>query len=367
MNRMVAASMLAIFSGLPLAAQAQFVGTCTSEFPVPPPRVSTGLGEGVDDLVHSAYPLQWRTKKVVDDGWTMRYGSASATEKDKQIITIVSGQTDSYGTSHVAHEVGHATITFRENLSSREAYIRSRCTDEGFALGVNIASRRSIKQCVGVDTGVVTADVPYFVAWYEAMAADPPILYGDFGYAFCERNTESISGKNYLDYYGDWYDAHYLAIAPPSRFDPEPFFKHVESLGTHAAEGIEVLRAHWPAGDALTQSKDFANSWVAGPASLVDGIDVTDSEFRTARDDASRLILATMATAGPCVSLEAVRSRYPSAIMTDAPRSASPDARAVWSIYGPAGEIAFGFSYANPKCVSRVTVKPGVFPPSWLL
>ena len=136
-----------------------------------------------------------------------------------------------------------------------------------------IASRRSIKQCVGVDTGVVTADVPYFVAWYEAMAADPPILYGDFGYAFCERNTESISGKNYLDYYGDWYDAHYLAIATPSQFDPEPFFKHVESLGIHAAQGIEELRAHWPA------HSSFARRVRAGP----------EHQRRLAREQPGRL------------------------------------------------------------------------------
>lgn len=365
MNRIVTVGVLALSLSLSSVARPRVGETCTSEFPVPPPLIQTGLGSTLDELVHSAYPIQWRTKQVVRENWMINYGTSSATDKKNKIITVISGQSAPYTTSHFAHEVGHATSSFSENLTSRAAYVRSRCTDEGFALGVNIVARRTIKQCAGVDVGVVSADVPYFTEWHESMAANPPILYGDFGYAFCERNTESISGKNYLDYYGDWYDAHYVAPPPDSRgFDSGPFFDRIESLANLATEGPKALRNYWPGGESLVQSQTHSNSYAGGGAHLVEGISVIESEIRVSRDDASHLVLATMKIDAPCISLETMRARYPSVIMTDAPRTASPDAYAAWSIFGPWGEIAFGFSYANPKCISRVTLIPDAFPPA---
>ena len=365
MNRIVTMGTLALSLSISSATCAKVGETCTSEFPVPPPLVQTGLGSTLDELVHSAYPIQWRTKQVARENWAINYGASSATDKKNKTITVIRGQSAPYTTSHFAHEVGHATSSFSENLTSREAYIRSRCTDEGFALGVNIVARRTIKQCAGVDVGVVSADVPYFTDWHESMAANPPILYGDFGYAFCERNTESISGKNYVDYYGDWYDAHYVAPPPDSRgFDAGRFFDHIEVLANLAVEGPEALRNHWPGGGLLVQSQTHPNSFVGAGARLVEGIDVTHSEIRVGRDDASHLVLASMTLDAPCISLETLRTRYPSVIMTDAPRTASPDAYASWSAFGPWGEIAFGFSYANPKCISRVILTPDAFPPA---
>lgn len=339
--------------------------TCISEFPNPPQMVETGLGLELDQLVHSAYPIQWRVRDVVRADWTIQYGGSSQTDKKGKVITVMAGQSVPYTTSHFAHETGHATSSFSEDWSSREAYIRSRCTDDGYALGVNIVARRTIKQCAGADTGVVSADVPYFTEWYETMAANPPILYGDFGYAFCERNIESITGKNYLAYYGDWYDAHFSS-APPSglAFDNEPFFERIEALAHDAADGAEALQEHWPIQAPAREMRSNTVSYVGGGAPLVPGIDVRASEIRVRRTDPSHVVVANMQLSAPCISLDTVRARYPSAIVTGSPHNGSPDAYGTWSIFGPDGEIAFGFSYVNPKCVGRVTLVPGASPPA---
>ncbi|WP_426286425.1 hypothetical protein [Luteibacter sp. E-22] len=347
-------------------AQVRLGETCTSEFPEPPALVETGLGTGIDDLAHSAYAFQWRLAQVKREGWTISYGSSSATDKVRKAITIVDGQSTSYSTSHLSHEVGHATSYFGEDLSSREAYIRSRCIDEGFALGRNIVARKGIKQCVGVDVGVVSADVPYFTEWYESMAARPPVVYGDFGYAFCEKNVESVSGKNYLDYYGDWYDSHFVAPSVSTQqAHADSFFERVAALAGQAGGTVDDLRNAWPGGDRSVFIERSPGGYHSGSAPFVDGIDIVKSELRLKYDDKSRVVLATMDIVGQCISLEMVRARYPAAIMTDSPTTAMPDDEGAWSAFGPWGEIGFGFAYANPKCVSSVTFKPDAFPPPW--
>lgn len=357
-----------LLMGLPgiAFAQSKLGEICTSEFPTPPPKVETGLDVGVDDLAYSVYALHWRVKQVDREGWEIAYGDASFADKTRQLINVLRGQSVPYTTSHLAHELGHATGGFGENTSSREAYIKSRCTDEGYALGVNINARKSIKQCAGADIGVVSTQVPFFTEWYESMAAAPPISYGDFGFAFCERNVESISGKNYLDYYGDWYDSHIAANPPtPQHKEDAIFFEKVSVLADLAGQGVDTVRTVWPAGDHLTFSVGpRPRSYHGERALLVGTIHVVKSELRVKRSDPSQLVLATMDIAGPCIGLEAVRTEYPSAIMTSSPSTGLPYDEGAWSAFGPWGEIAFGFAYANPKCISSITFKPDAFPPS---
>jgi hypothetical protein len=359
-----------LFLGLSCATAAQdkFGEKCTSEFPTPPKKIETGLGGGVDDLAHSAYPLQWRVKQVDAENWNIVYGDASFTDKKQQLISVARGLAVPYTTSHFAHEVGHATSGFGENISSREAYIKSRCTDEGYALGVNINARKLIKQCAATDIGVVSAEVPFFTEWYESMVARPPVLYGDFGRAFCEKNIESVSGKNYLDYYGDWYDSHMTAPGvQASLADGSLFFARVSDLASRVEGGVAAIKDVWPDGYRLKATNQARpRSYRGGPAPLVGAIRVVESELRVKRADPSRLVLATMNIDGPCVSLEMVRTQYPSAIMTDSPTTALPYDEGTWSAFGPWGEIGFGFAYANPKCVSSVTFKPEAFPPAWV-
>lgn len=333
---------------------------------MPPEKIVTGLGGGVDDLVHSGYSIQWRTRDVDRKGWKIQYGNSSSVDVLNKVMTVLSGQSVSYTTSHFSHEVGHATSSFREDLASRDAYIRSRCTDEGFALGVNIVARKEIKHCAGVDTGVVSADVPYFTDWFASMANNPPVLYGDFGYAFCERNIESVSGKNYLDYYGDWYDAHYMASVPEaSGFATDPFFDKLEMMAGQARRGIDYLQDVWPGAETLVRSKTFSRSFVGGSSAFVPGVTVVDSEIRMTSLDTSKLLLATMNVEGRCISLESVRARYPSAIMIDSPTTGDPDDKGSWSVFGPWGQLGFGFAYKNPKCVASVTFNPNESAPDW--
>lgn len=360
---------LLLFLGIPCAAAAQnkLGETCTSEFPIPPKKVETGLGSGVDDLAHSAYALQWRVKQVDAEDWIIAYGDASFTDKTKQFISVVRGQSIPYTTSHFAHEIGHATSSFGENISSREAYIKSRCTDEGFALGININARKRIKQCATADIGVVSAEVPFFTDWYDSMAANPPIYYGDFGRAFCEKNIESVSGKSYLDYYGDWYDSHYAADAPQTtNADESLFFARVSDLAARAGAGMTAIKDIWPDGNRMMfPDQTRPRSYRGGAAPLAGAIRVVKSEWRVKRTDPAHVALATMDIDGPCVSLDMVRAEYPSAIMTDSPSTALPYDEGTWSAFGPWGEIGFGFAYASPKCVSSVTFKPDAFPPAW--
>lgn len=169
----------------------------------------------------------------------------------------------------------------------------------------------------------------------------------------------SSSGKNYLDYYGDWYDAHYVASSlEVPRLAADPFFDKVDMMAGEASRGIESLHDVWPAAETLVRSRTFSRSFVGGSSVFVPGVTVADSEIRVKSLDTSSLLLATMSVQGRCISLDMVRTRYPSAIMTDSPTTADPDDKGTWSAFGPWGEIAFGFAYKNPRCVASVTFNP---------
>jgi len=147
-------------------------------------------------------------------------------------------------------------------------------------------------------------------------------------------------------------------------FDNEPFFQRIEALAHDAADGAEALQEHWPIRAPAREMRSNTVSYVGGGAPLVPGIDVRASEIRVRRTDPSHVVVANMQLSAPCISLDTVRARYPSAIVTGSPHNGSPDAYGTWSIFGPDGEIAFGFSYVNPKCVGRVTLVPGASPPA---
>jgi hypothetical protein len=65
-----------------------------------------------------------------------------------------------------------------------------------------------------------------------------------------------------------------------------------------------------------------------------------------------------LSVGGECVTLAGVRARYPGAVVSQAPRGRSLDEETSHSVGLEWGELSFGFSERNPRCLSSVTLSP---------
>jgi hypothetical protein len=146
--------------------------------------------------------------------WQFKYDKRARTERDAKIIYIEPDNADASSSSQFSHEVGHAVLAWKPDWSSRDAYIRSACRDEGAALAENIRTREIVKQCLGIDIHLTSADEDAMMEKYRELSSHPPLNLTELGYFFCERNTVSGTGKNYIDYYGEHYDSVIKEMAP---------------------------------------------------------------------------------------------------------------------------------------------------------
>lgn len=182
----------------------QVIAACS---PMPP---TTGLGDCVDFITSGSSTL---TNQVGSLGYSIQYGGTSYTDYVAKKIVVPSYicSPDSipklYNTvATLAHELGHAEHGVREDTSSRDAYIKSWCDNEGYAVINNIKGRDEIFDCSAnsADIGVVASNRAQLISLYEGGGG-----MTDVGKAFCESNTTSTTGQSYLDFYGDYYDKHY--------------------------------------------------------------------------------------------------------------------------------------------------------------
>lgn len=64
---------------------------------------------------------------------------------------------------------------------------------------------------------------------------------------------------------------------------------------------------------------------------------------------------------GSCITLEVLRSHYPSVHITEVPRGHSDEESTTHSFEAPWGRLSFGFKVSNPKCVDFVAFDPVEF------
>ena len=117
------------------AAQNRFGEICTSQLTEPPPKVATGYGEGMDDIVDAPLRLQRRVEQLKSGKqggvWSFEYDDWARTDRERFVIYVQPGHSDVSTGSQFTHEVGHAMFYPSIDWSSRDAYIRSSCADEG--------------------------------------------------------------------------------------------------------------------------------------------------------------------------------------------------------------------------------------------
>ena len=184
--------------------------------------VKTGLGPDVDKLASQSPSLQKDLQTLKDDGWMVDYGAAgsgsSANRKDKKISLDGNLKGNpSEATQVLAHEVGHATYPYKQDYSSKAAYVNGTLADEGAATLNNIKVQREIIANGGPNIGIAgnSANHANYNKIYDQYLADKntPAARSAIGSVFGAGETTSTTGQPYADYYGGWYDKNF----PPTK------------------------------------------------------------------------------------------------------------------------------------------------------
>jgi hypothetical protein len=322
----------------------------------------TGLGSGIDDLIHIPKRFRSEVRTAQNDGWKFAYGTAAFTDREKKMVNIIRGASETNMASQVSHEIGHANYVPHYDYSSRDAYVRSACTDEGRAVLENVHAYHAFKTCAAIDVGLITAEPATILAKYEELAEYPPIKPADIGLLFCEKNINSVTHQNYLDYYGDWWDANYGKedAVPSAEARDDAFWATVEDLADRAARSATDLLAVWPSvmSSAPAEGSKVPLSRYGGGGPLSGDRWMGKGEIRTSSDDPERVGIAYFVLQGRCLSLSAVRARYPGAALTGIPHSPLPDETTVWSAFGKWGKLSFAFANGDRDCVGQISMDP---------
>jgi hypothetical protein len=331
------------------------------------PKYVTELGDGIDDLIHIPRRLRSEVGSAQKNRWKFQYGTAAFADREKKTVNIIRGASDKNMASQVSHEIGHANYVPHYDNSSRDAYVRSACTDEGRGVLENIYAYKAFKTCAALDVGLITAEPATILAKYEELAQSLPMRPADLGMLFCEKNINSITHQNYLDYYGDWWDANYGKREPvkPADSRDESFLVIVENLANEAASGAADLLAAWPSVMSLEPAAgpDHLLSRRGGGAALSSDRWMGAGEIRTDINDLDRVGIAYFALRGRCLSLAAIKSRYSDLALTGIPQSPLSSETTVWSAFGSWGKLSFVFVNDDPDCVGEISLDPHPAPP----
>lgn len=336
---------------------------CTSDLPNQPPRLETALGDGVDDIVYSSTRYRGNVESLQEDKWTFFYGASAFTDREKREIFIIRGASDLNMASQFAHETGHARYSARVDYSSRDAFVRSRCRDDGAALSENIVLRKAVKMCTDDEMGIVTAEPALMQAKYDELAETLPVDFEALGYLFCEKNINSVTHQNYLDYYGDWWTQNYgkTALASVPSSGDAAFWSKIALLARRATQGTQALEEVWPLSSAPLRREEYGAvaSLVGDEAWFSGGTTVERSEIRLRSSEKGAVALASLDLSGVCIGLNEVRAHYPEVVGTGAAHPGVPHGKATWTAYGDWGGLWFSFPMENPKCLSGVSFHPG--------
>ncbi len=154
-------------------------------------------------------------KKLKNDGWRIKYGASSggsyANRKDKTITLDGNLKSNALATTQtLAHEVGHASYPFKEDYSSKAAYVNGTLADEGAATLNNIKVQREITANGGTDIGIAgnsTNHTVYNKAHDQFLKdSNADAARRAIGAQFGKGEITSNTHQPYAEYYGSWYD-----------------------------------------------------------------------------------------------------------------------------------------------------------------
>lgn len=320
-------------------------------------RNQTGLGQEVDEVAHIPNRLRAEVKSALGNRWTFEYADAAYTYREQKQVTVRRGASVLNMVSQLSHEVGHANYSYKPDLTSREAYIRKACTDEGRAVLENIHAYNAMKVCDGRDLALITAAPAVLLAKYDELSQSPPIQPAEIGYMFCETNRVP-TGQTYIDYYGEWYDANHASalVSGDVNLDPELWLR-IAGLAEGVRHGGGAARAVWPLGSQASFDPT-SQTWRATALPLTARTSISHSEIRVADD--GRVAIAYLELGGRCITRGEVLAHYPGLELTSAPRAHGPlgSRSTVWSAFGAWGEVMFAFAEESPKCVRTVSFAP---------
>jgi len=184
---------------------------------------SMGLDDGLDEMAALSPTLQADILRLKQMDWEFRYGPIDAGSQArrgfKDLTISIDGkwkENTREGFRAVVHEIGHGVYPYREDHSSKGAYIVAALADEAAAMMKNIQIQREIlvntqgKIDIGIN-GAATNHAAYNAAYDQFLLdGDADKARKTIGEVFGEKETTSskATGKivPYRDYYGEFYD-----------------------------------------------------------------------------------------------------------------------------------------------------------------
>jgi type VI secretion system secreted protein VgrG len=154
------------------------------------------------------------------EGWKIEYGASGGgsyaqrnTLPPKIVIDSNQANSPTQVIQTLAHEVGHATYSYRPDFSSKDAYVNGALEDEGAATLNNLKSQREILSNGGPDIGIAGNSgnhAAYNMAYDKYLSnSDAASARREIGEIFGKGENTSTTGQPYSDYYGSWYDSAY--------------------------------------------------------------------------------------------------------------------------------------------------------------
>jgi len=177
-----------------------------------------GQSADVKALIAKSPGLEAHLKALNDADWKIGYGElggGSYAKRERSTI-ILDNQLEKRPIELVqtlSHEVGHAAYPYKENFSSKGAYLKGVMADEGAATMSNIVTQREIIANGGPNIGVAGKNYATYNAAYDAFLTDgdAEACRNTIGAAIGNEIT-STTGQTYNEYYGGWYDKY---MVPP--------------------------------------------------------------------------------------------------------------------------------------------------------
>ena len=108
----------------------------------------------------------------------------------------------------------------------------------------------------------------------------------------------------------------------------------------------------------MTRQNEYINFYNADDFKLDDGTNITAISLRLSKDNGGMAPLLNFSPSGQCITLDAVKKRYPQLVLTDYPRGRSENE--VTSYTAPEDmngqKVSFSFTVKKPDCLGSVVI-----------
>lgn len=116
--------------------------------------------------------------------------------------------------------------------------------------------------------------------------------------------------------------------------------------------------SHAPLSFKMTRQNEYINFYNADDFKLDDGTNITAISLRLSKVNGGMAPLLNFSPSGQCITLDAVKKRYPQLVLTDYPRGRSENE--VTSYTAPEDmngqKVSFSFTVKKPDCLGSVVI-----------